>query len=218
MSRRGDAPVHVVVNQLARERALSELPEAKGIGKIVPVVHRNHHPVAGVGMSRGAVLIQQHGRGAGLEIDDPVVLPVQPIQVFQNHQPATALVQVALVECSLLGVIGKLRRVFTVDQASQHLRGVPVHQRGGMDPVVVAGVHLPDHLVAAVLRGDVVDRLELLGDHVVAQHPRPVVHVDLRGLGAAEVPPLGRGRPKRAPRAEERPDHRDRVGHLVVAE
>ena len=45
----------------------------------------------------GAVLVEEHLLGAGLQVDDAVVFAVAAVDVLLDHQPAAALVDLALV-------------------------------------------------------------------------------------------------------------------------
>src|SRR6185295_3461801 len=61
--------------------------------------------------------------GPGLEVDDPIVLAVDAVDVVLDQEPPSALVDLALVEVADLGKRAEGPGVLAVDDAAQHLVG-----------------------------------------------------------------------------------------------
>jgi hypothetical protein len=59
--------------------------------------------VADVGVAGGSLLVEKQCLGARLEVDDPIVLAVDAVDVLLDQEPASALVDLALVEVADLG-------------------------------------------------------------------------------------------------------------------
>ena len=80
----------------------TEIPPPHGSWLQVVVVLGNHEAEPDVGVSGCPVRIGQKLFGACLQIDDAVVFTVAAVDVLLDHQPAAALVDLALVEVTLL--------------------------------------------------------------------------------------------------------------------
>src|SRR6185369_9541224 len=87
-----------------------------------------------------------------------------------------------------------------------------------MHSVVAARMDLPDIAVGPELGRHVEDRVELMGQDIVAGQARTLVDVELRGKRGAPVPALAGGPAQRARLLEEGADHGHLVRALVVAE
>ena len=140
---------------------LAERPHADGAGQLVPVVRGHHVAVAVVGVAGGSLLVEEQRLGARREVDDPIVLAVDAVDVLLDQEPPAALVDLALVEVADLGKGSEGVGVLAVDDAAQHLVGHARPERRGMHSVVAARMDLPDVAVGPELRRHVEDRVEL---------------------------------------------------------
>jgi hypothetical protein len=93
-----------------------------------------------VEMAAPAFLAEKDHLGARFEVDDPTVVAGDAVHVFVDHEPPTALVDLALVEAALGRVVEEPSDVLSIGKASQAAAGRRVPENGGMDVVVVAGV------------------------------------------------------------------------------
>src|SRR5262249_40022863 len=107
---------------VAAGKILSELPDANSPRHSVEVVLRDHVSVAEIGVSGGAVLVEEERLRAGLEIDDAVVFAVPAVDVLLDHKVASALVDLALVVIALCGYEGRqVRTTIVKSDASKFL-------------------------------------------------------------------------------------------------
>src|SRR6188508_685196 len=139
-------------------------------------------------------------------------------EVFEADRPTAALIQVALVEDPDFGVPAECSCALQVHEAAQHFAAARDAQRGAVDEIVVAGVHLPDPPIGSILRRDVEDRLEDLGHDVVAQQFWTVIEIKSIGSSGAEVPTFARVVQELIAGREQRTNLRNRVGGLVQFE
>ena len=119
----------------------------------------------------------------------------------------------------MLWDIEELSRVLAVCDTPEVRQRGGVLQRSGMDPIVIAGMQLPDDRVWADRCGlgrNIEDRLGRLDHDIITEEPWTVVHVNRGGMGGTEVPHVP-GRPtQRTGAVKERAEIGHGVGHLVV--
>src|SRR6478672_6142584 len=139
-------------------------------------------------------------------------------EVLEADRPTTALIQVTLVEHPDFGVPAECSCAFQIYEAAQHFAAACDAQRGAMDKIVVAGVHLPDPPIGSILRRDVEHRFENLGHDVVAKQFWTIVDIKSVRSSGAEVPTFSRVIQKLIASREQRTDLRDRVSGLVQLE
>jgi len=147
VAERDVADIGVPGRRLKHQRALSldrrhrlsavqieiEIPETHGTRQRAVIVRCDQVAETRIGVSSGAVPIEQISFRAGLQVDDAIVNLRRRIgtELLLDHEPATALVDLALVVAkSLLGKVRELIRVFAVHETAQIGVARSVLQRG----------------------------------------------------------------------------------------
>src|SRR5438132_13081774 len=119
----------------------------------------------------------------------------------------------------MLWEIEKLFRVLAVCDTPEVRQCGGVLQRSGMDPIVIAGMQLPDDRVGADRGGlgrDIEDYLGRLDHDIITEEPWTVVYIKRGGLGGTEVPHVPGRSTQRTGAVKERAEIGHSGGHFVV--
>ncbi len=154
----------------------------------------------------------------GLVVEDPHRDVVGNADIFKADGPTAALIQVALVEHPDFRIPAEGFRAFHVHETAQHLARARDPERGGVDEVIVAAMHLPDPPVGPEMSRDVKDSLEGLVHDVIAQHLGAVVEIQGVGTRRAEVPSFAGIVQELVAGGEQGTHFRDRIRGLVQLE